>query len=507
MKLPNPRLQLKLREALAALLPVTAIVLVLCFSVVPVSPGVLLSFLVGALFVTAGMMLFSLGAEMSMTLMGEKVGARITRTKKRWLIALLSFLLGFLITVSEPDLQVLAALIPSVPSRVLVAAVAAGVGLFLMLAMLRMFFRAPLSVLLAVFYAAAFVLVFFVPEGFRAIAFDAGGVTTGPMTVPFIMALGVGVASIRDDENAADDSFGLVALCSIGPILAVLCLGLLSGSAEEGAAAVLAVPSAEDSVDLWLSFARSLPSAMGEIALSLLPVVVFFGVFQLASLRLTRRSLLRILIGLAYTYAGLVLFLTGANVGFLPAGSCLGSVLAGTRYRFLLIPIGALVGFFIVRAEPAVYVLNHQVEEITRGMISSKAMGVCLSVGVALSVALAMTRVLTGVSLLVFLIPGYALALVLSAFVPRIFTAVAFDSGGVASGPMTAAFLLPLARGACLALGRDPVRDAFGVVAMVAMTPLVTVQVLGVVCRIRERNHAAGLPAPVWEDDDAIIEL
>ena len=507
MKRLNPKMQEKMKEALAAVLPIVGIVLVLCFTLAPVSPSILLSFLFGALMVMVGMMFFTLGAEMSMTPMGEKVGATMTRTKKVPLIILLSFILGVIITISEPDLQVLAELIPSIPNGTLILAVAIGVGLFLVVAILRMLLGIALSWLLTVLYIVAFGLMFLVPADFRAIAFDSGGVTTGPMTVPFIMALGVGISAIRNDRHAANDSFGLVALCSIGPILAVLVLGMIYSPSENDLSNVVANIQIEDTVELWHMFAHELPDYMGEIAVSLLPIVVFFGLFQVISLRLNGKQLVKIIIGLIYTYIGLVLFLIGANVGFMPAGSYLGSVMAGEFYRYLLIPVGALIGFFIVKAEPAVYVLNHQVEEITDGAISARAMGTSLSVGVAVSVALAMTRVLTGIPILWFLIPGYAVAIGLSFVVPKIFTAIAFDSGGVASGPMTATFLLPLAQGACVAVGGNLVADAFGVVAMVAMTPLITIQVLGVVHLIKNRKRKLAMaPLPVL-DEDAIIEL
>ena len=507
MKRLNPKMQEKMKEALTAVMPIVAIVLVLCFTLAPVSPSILLAFLFGALMVMVGMMFFTLGAEMSMTPIGEKVGAAMTRTKNVPVIIILAFVLGVIITVSEPDLQVLAELIPSIPNFTLIMAVAIGVGLFLVVAILRMLIGIALPKLLTVFYVIAFALMFLVPADFRALAVDSGGVTTGPMAVPFIMALGGGIAALRNDRHAADDSFGLVALCSIGPILAVLVLGMIFSPSESDLSNVVSNIVIEDTVELWNMFAHELPDYMGEIAVSLLPIVVFFGLFQIISLRLSGRSLVKILIGLLYTYIGLVLFLTGANVGFMPAGSYLGSVMAGESYRYLLIPIGALIGFFIVKAEPAVYVLNHQVEEITDGAISARAMGISLSVGVAVSVALAMTRVLTGLPILYFLIPGYAVAIGLSFVVPKIFTAIAFDSGGVASGPMTATFLLPLAQGACVAVGGNLVADAFGVVAMVAMTPLITIQVLGVITMIKNRKRAP-VEGPVFDlADNAIIEL
>ena len=507
MKILNKKLREKLMEALKAVLPIVAIVLVLSFTIAPITPSILLCFLVGAVLVMAGMMFFTLGAEMSMTPMGEKVGACMTRSKNILVIVLMSFVLGVLITISEPDLQVLASQVPSVPNMILILAVAAGVGVFLVVALLRMLIGIALPPLLTCFYLLVFVLVFFVPESFRAVAFDSGGVTTGPMTVPFIMALGVGIASIRTDHHAADDSFGLVALCSIGPILAVMILGMIY-KPTEASYSIAAIPEISDSVELWKLFGEGIPTYIKEIALSLLPIVIVFGLFQVFSLKLTGRALSRILIGLLYTYIGLVLFLTGANVGFMPAGNYLGQVLAGLDYKWILVPIGALIGYFIVKAEPAVYVLNHQVEGITDGAIPAKAMGISLSVGVSVSVALAMVRVLWGIPILYFLIPGYAIAIGLSFFVPKIFTAIAFDSGGVASGPMTATFLLPLAQGACIAVGGNLVADAFGVVAMVAMTPLITIQILGMVYQLKQRSTGiAAEPAFEALDEDAIIEL
>ncbi len=506
----------KLREALVAVMPIIVIVLILCFSVAPISPSILLCFLIGAILLVLGMMLFTLGAELAMTPMGEKVGTCMTKSKKLSVIVSLSFLLGFIITVSEPDLQVLAGQVPSIPNVILIGAVAGGVALFLVIALLRMLFRIPLPPLLVFFYILVFVLALFVPDDFLSVAFDSGGVTTGPMTVPFIMAMGVGVASIRNDRHAADDSFGLVALCSIGPIVSVLILGMIYHPGESSYIPPV-IPSVETSVELWALFHHGFPTYIVEIAVSLLTIVLFFGLFQIVVLRLSRRTLSKMLIGLAYTYIGLVLFMTGVNVGFMPAGNYLGQILGASANPWILIPIAMVMGFFIVKAEPAVYVLNKQVEEITDGAISAASMGTCLSAGVAISLGIAMLRVLTGISVMWFLIPGYAFALGISFFVPKIYTAIAFDSGGVASGPMTAAFLLPLAQGACGAVGGSIVMDAFGIVAMVAMTPLITIQLLGLLSQRQKgagkRKHRlagqlAGLaPTAAPETEDVIIEL
>lgn len=510
MNLYQNRFAEKLREALTAVSPTIGIVLLLSFTIAPIPPSILLLFLFGAVMLIVGMMFFTLGAELAMTPVGERIGTRIAQSRKLGIVLLLCFVLGFVITISEPDLQVLAEQVPSVPNAVLIVAVAAGVGVFLMIAMLRMLFSKTLRMLLIIFYLLIFALAFFVPDDFISVAFDSGGVTTGPMTVPFIMALGVGFAAVRSDKHAEDDSFGLVALCSIGPILAVLLLGLLYHP-ENTAYTPSEIPVIRDSVELWKYFATGLPQYIEEIAISLLPILAFFAVFQIISLKMKGRALLKVVIGILYTYVGLVLFLTGVNVGFMPAGNYLGETIAGLSYRWVLIPIGMVIGYFIVKAEPAVYVLKEQVEEITSGAISGEAMGLSLSLGVAASIGLAMIRVLTGISIFWFILPGYFIALCLSFFVPKIFTAIAFDSGGVASGPMTATFLLPFAMGACQAVGGNIVQDAFGVVAMVAMTPLITIQVMGAIYKYRsEHTEDSGLVEAsyldTWADDD-IIEL
>ncbi|HIS53224.1 MAG TPA: DUF1538 domain-containing protein [Candidatus Onthomonas avicola] len=504
------RLKEKLMEALRAVLPIIGLVLLLCFTIAPISASILLCFLLGGVLLVVGEMFFTLGAEMSMSPMGERVGACMVRSRKLWFILGLAFVLGVLVTISEPDLQVLAEQVPAIPNMTLILAVAIGVGAFLMVAMLRMLFNIPLNNLLLLFYGVVFLLAVFAPADFLAVAFDSGGVTTGPMTVPFIMALGVGVASIRSDRHAAEDSFGLVSLCSIGPILAVLVLGLVYRP-DDAAYTPPVLPEISDSVELWQLFQEGIPTYMGEIAVALLPIIVLFGLFQIVMLRLSRRQLLKIVIGLVYTYVGLVLFLTGVNVGFIPAGNYIGQTLASLDHPGIIIPIAMVMGYFIVRAEPAVYVLNKQVEEVTDGAISAGAMGIGLSVGVAISLGLAMVRVLTGISILWFMIPGYAIALGISFFVPRIYTAIAFDSGGVASGPMATTFLLPLAQGACTAVGGNIVTDAFGVVAMVAMTPLITIQVMGLASQISTRL-AGRRPAALEEalrdlDENAIVDL
>ena len=502
----------KLTETLKAVLPILVIVLLLCFSIAPIPPSILMTFLIGAILLIVGMLFFNVGVEISMTPIGERVGSVMTRSKNVFIIILISFIMGFIITISEPDLQVLAQQVPSIPNLVLILAVALGVGIYLVIALLRMLIGIPLSYLLVFFYGIIFILAFFVPGDFLSVAFDSGGVTTGPMTVPFIISFGIGVSAIRSDKHAEDDSFGLVALCSIGPILSVLILGMIFNP-ESTEQVSESIPIIDNTVDLWNLFMVGFPTYIEEIAISLLPIVIFFAIFQLIARDINKHTLIRICVGLIYTYVGLVLFLTGVNVGFMPAGNYLGQILASLPYAWILVPIGMIIGYFIVKAEPAVFVLTKQVEEMTSGAISAKAMGTSLSIGVAASVGLAMIRVLTGINILWFLVPGYFIALILTFFVPKLFTAIAFDSGGVASGPMTATFLLPLAMGACGSLGGNIITDAFGIVAMVAMTPLITIQIMGLIFKIKEsklhKEVSSQVPILVGDisGDMEIIEL
>lgn len=495
----------KLKEAAASVLPISLIVLTICFVLVPVDTGLMLSFVLATAMLILGMGLFTLGAEMSMSKIGNYTGAKLTKSRRLGLILIVSFLLGVAITVAEPDLQVLAANVPEIDKTVLILTVSVGVGIFLMLCMVRILFGISLRLLLIVFYVLVFLAAFLSDQGILAVAFDSGGVTTGPMTVPFIMALGVGVASIRSDENAKADSFGLVGLCSIGPIASVLLLGAIyktqPAQAESETAAAIT-----NTVALGRDYLHAFPEYLKEVTLALLPIVVFFLIFQIVSLRLRKLPFLRVMVGILYTYAGLVLFLTGVNVGFSPVGYALGAALTEGWKLWLLIPLAMLMGWFIINAEPAVHILNRQVEDLSAGAISARAMGMSLSIAVSAAGGLAMLRVITGVSIMYFLVPGYFIALALSFFVPRTFTAIAFDSGGVASGPLTATFMLPFAMGACEAMGGNVMTDAFGLVALVAMMPLITVQVMGAIYVIKSRRAEKEPALPDFGDNE-IIEL
>ena len=502
----NVKLKEKIRESLSAVLPITGIVLMLSIFLIPMELGSVVMFLTGALMLIVGMGFFQLGAEMAMTPLGEGVGVQISKMKKLLTVLLTGFLMGVIITVSEPDLQVLAGQVPSVPNMVLIMTVAVGVGLFLALAIVRIRYKISLSMLLIVCYLALILVSMFVPKEFLAVAFDSGGVTTGPMTVPFIMAMGVGLASVRSDKNAANDSFGLVALSSVGPILAVLILGCFF-KPTEAAYTLTDVATVVTTQDVARVFAQGLPLYAREVLLSLVPILWVFLIFQWLTHRYHGLQIKRIIVGFGYTYIGLVLFLCGANVGFAPVGAYLGKELAGLSLRWILVPIGALIGYYIVKAEPAIQVLNHQVEAVTNGAISVKMMNRCMQIGVAASVGLAMLRVLTGISIQWVVLPGYIIALVLSRLVPDIFIGIAFDSGGVASGPMTSTFLLPLSIGVCEALGGNLMTDAFGVVALVALTPLIAIQLMGLVYKLKTAKRMQTVPAAIADDCDMIVDL
>jgi hypothetical protein len=351
-------------------------------------------------------------------------------------------------------------------------------------------------------YILAFILSQFTGKDFLAIAWESGGVTTGPIMVPFVMALGIGLSWIRGDSTSEEDSFGLISLCLIGPIIAVLIMGMFF---EPSGGSAISVSEIESFRGIAIEFGRSIPIHSKQVALALFPILFLFFIFQVTKLHLGMRTIMQIGFGTVNTFLGLLLFLAGVNVGFMPTGYELGWALADKGNGWILIAAGMVMGFFVVAAEPAVFVLKRQVEEITAGAITKESMGIGLSIGVAISVGLAMLRIVTGISLLYFVIPGYLLALALTFFVPRLFASIAFDSGAVASGPLAATFMLPFAIGACDALGGNVYADAFGIVALVAMTPVITLQLFGLVYAIKSDIAARKVVLPAV--DDTIIDL
>ncbi len=501
----------KIKEALVSVLPVTAIVLIIYFTpLVSLTNYELIVFLVSAVLLVLGIGLFNLGADMAMQPMGEKVGSSLMKTKKIPIIAIVCFVLGVLITIAEPDLSVLASQVSDViNSVVLIVVIGIGVGLFLVLAILKIIFKKDLSMMLIFFYMLMFALVGLVILNgngrFLALAFDSGGVTTGPITVPFIMTLGVGVAATIGGRNSSENSFGLISLCSIGPILAILILGItIKGDIPYSDPEYVVNPA------FWNGFWTTLGTVSKEVIIALSLIVAFFVIVQFIYIHLPKRKLIQIGVGILYTFVGLVVFLTAVNIGFLPIGYKMGMEIASHNSAYIIV-FGFILGFVVVLAEPAVHVLNKQVEEITNGGVSKKAMLIALSLGVGISICLSMIRIVCDFSILFYIIPGYFISLGLAFFVPKIYTAIAFDSGGVASGPLTSSFILPFAIGACIAVygtADKVLDDAFGIVAMVAMTPLITIQLLGfkavVEKQMREKRRMKKL---INSDDEQIIRF
>ena len=476
-----------LKESLQSVLPIFAIVLLLSISYAPLESGVLVMFLFGTLLLIVGMGFFTVGSGISMEPLGEGMGSTLAKIKNVKIPLIIAFVLGIIITIAEPDLTVLAEQVPSIPNLVLIIAVAVGVGLFLVVSMIRSRLGIKLNTLLLVFYGLVILLAFLAPDDFIPTAFDSGGVTTGPITVPFIMALGAGIASMSNSKNARENSFGLIALCSIGPILSVLLLSIVFKPESETTQTTITI--AETTKEAFEAFIVGIPKFAEEVIVAILPIIGVLVVFQIFTKKFNTHQLVKMGVGFVYTYIGLVLFLTGANVGFMPAGRLIGARIAEGDSSFMLVPIGAILGYFVVSAEPAVHSLKRQVEEITNGSVSQKSIGLALSIGVGISVGIAMLRVLTGIPVLPILIFGYVVSLIITFFVPPIYTGIAFDSGGVASGPMSTTFILPFAIGACESLGGNVMTDAFGIVAMVAMTPLIAIQVMGLISEIKRKKQ------------------
>ena len=499
----------KIKEALLSVFPVAAIVLLLNLTpLVNFSPLEISVFLVAAFLLILGIGLFNMGADLAMTPMGEHIGSGLTKSGNLPLLLAVCFAMGVLITVAEPDLSVLANQVSAVMNgTLLILVVGLGVGLFLLISVLKMVTHKPLSSLLMFFYMLLFMLTALVVinenTGFLPLGFDSGGVTTGPITVPFIMALGVGIATTLGGKNVGENSFGLIALCSVGPIVAVMLLGL-------GADGEMPTPDTNYTIELGSSLVHTILETLKEVAIALGLIVIFFVALQLICLKLPKKRLGQIAVGIFYTYVGLVIFLTAVKVGFVPIGYKLGTELANNPSA-VVIGFGFLLGLVVVLAEPAVHVLNKQVEDITDGMVKKSSMMIALSVGVGISLGLSMIRILFGFSILYYLIPGYLISLGLSFFVPGLYTAIAFDSGGVASGPLTSSFILPFAIGVCVALNghADSVMtDAFGIVAMVAMTPLITIQLLGFRAVVKKKvSDRIAMRRILLADDEQIIDF
>ncbi len=485
----------KIKEALQSAMPIALIILFLSFTICPLPNDIFIAFVVGTCLLVVGLGLFSLGAELSMERIGAHIGANLTRSRKIPIIAIISLIVGVLITISEPDLHVLAGYTGD-QKFAFILAVAAGLGVFLVIAVLRVIFKIKFKYILAGGYGTILllsVIAFFVNPTFLAIAYDAGGVTTGAMSVPFVMSIGAGIAAITSQSGDEDSSFGLMAVCSIGPIISILVMGLVGGF-NDIAYKPHPLPEFINSQQMGWSFISAIPSIVKDVLMGLLPIIIFFLIYQLFTVRVQKKEMAQIFIGAGYTFVGMVLFLVGVNVGFMPVGSYLGATFANLSYSWIIVPIGMIIGFCMTYAEPAVGVLNKQVEEATSGTIPPKVLPMAMALGVAAAGGIAMIRALTGIPILPFLLIGYIAAVVLSFHCPGLFTSIAFDAGGVASGVMAATFLLPMSIGVCEAVGGNTesiMTDAFGVIALVAMMPPVTIQIVGMIYKIKLKNSAA----------------
>lgn len=508
----NKQLLIKIGEALISVLPVTLIVILLNFTpIVNLTNKEILVFSISALLLVFGIGLFNLGADLAMTPMGTHVGSGLTKTKSLKLLLIVCFALGFFITIAEPDLTVLASQVKDViNSTLLIVFVGVGVGLFLLIAILKIVFKRQLASLLMFFYMLIFALASLLitsgNEELLALSFDSGGVTTGPITVPFLMALGVGIAITIGGKRANENSFGIIALCSVGPIISVMILGIFTNGDLS-----YTVPNYQIADNVFSVFFKTILSVTKEVTLALGLIVIFFFIINFMFLKLPKKKIIQLLIGILFTYIGLIVFLTSVNIGFMPIGYKIGEALGSNDNNLLISLAGFVLGLVVVLAEPAVHVLNKQVEEITDGNVSKISMLIALSIGVGISLCLSMIRIIYDFSILYYVIPGYFIALGLSFFVPRMYTAIAFDSGGVASGPLTSTFILPFSIGICMSIypdGNKILTDAFGIVAMVAMTPLITIQLLGFRSIIAKRmREKIAMRRILDENDDQIIEF
>ncbi len=475
--------------------------MLLDLTVAPLPKGMTGQFLFGVVLSIAGLSLFLLGADIGIIPFGEKAGAALTSRRNLPLLLGAAFVIGFFITIAEPDVQVLITQIkavdPALPGTALLLMIACGIGLFIVVGLLRTVFHIPMKWLLTGCYGSILILCLFVQNRYIPIAFDASGATTGPMTVPFILALGMGVAAVQSHSKnsgaAGENSFGMTGMASVGPIVAVLVMGICMGQGGDAAHAAAVSGSVAEAVPQYglYQFHLLAGETVLDVVKALSPLVALFVVFQLLLLHMPPRQLTRMVVGIVYAFVGLILFLLGVNGGFMIAGRTIGQSIGATDGRNWLVLLGGILGAVVVCAEPAVWVLTRQVEAVSNGAIKKRVLLVALASGVAIAIALAVLRVLAGFSLTYILLPGYILAIALTFFCPPLFTAIAFDSGGVSSGPMTTTFILSFCLGISTVVGGNPLTDAFGVIALVALAPLIAIQILGLVYRNKMQKRGA----------------
>ncbi|MDD5601708.1 MAG: DUF1538 domain-containing protein [Candidatus Izemoplasmatales bacterium] len=473
----------KFKEVFLSVLPVVLVVTFIHFLYLPLSSAQLGRFYLGAFLIFVGLSVFLIGIDVGVTPIGQMFGKKIAKSKKIWIIAIGGLVLGILITIAEPDLLIVAKRIDEltlgkIPTAAMVISVAAFIGLFVAIGLLRILFKIPLIYVFLGSYLVILIFAIFTPKDYLAIAFDISGATTGAMTVPFVLALAVGVSAMqRYGKSAEKDSFGLIGLASAGAIISVFVL-----------VAILR-PSVNGLIDLEAPASHGFLDVAWESFIALAPV---FGLGILGNLfifKLKRRVFRRYILGFIYTYIGLTLFLFGVYSGFLDLGLYLGESLAQSPIMILLV-IGFLLGVFAILAEPAVYVLTEQVNEVTAGYVSKKLVVISLALGVgsALVFNIIRTRV-ESFELWYLLLPGYLLAIGMMFVTPKMFIGMAFDAGGVASGPISATFIFAFSQGIATHSGTQlPLGDAFGMIALIAMTPIIMIQGLGILYKIKARK-------------------
>lgn len=483
---------LKFKEVLYSVLPITIIVLILNFTLTPIEPLLIIRFLIGAALIIIGLTTFLVGVDIGITPIGNSLGSSIAKVNKLWVVAVAGLFLGFFISVAEPDLHILAGQVDAVTSGLIakdsiVVIVSVGIAVMLALGLMRIVYNFPLYILLSILYIIIFLIALFTSPEFLAISFDASGATTGALTVPFILALAMGVSKLKKDSKSSEkDSFGLVAVASTGPIVTVMLMSIISKSDKITGSLAQGIKS----TSIWEPFINKLPVIAGEVVLALLPIVVTFVLFQKISFKLSQRAVRKIFVGILFTFLGLVMFLVGVNAGFMDVGSAVGYSIASLDNKLYVVLLGFILGLVTILAEPAVNVLTHQIEDVTSGYVRRNAVLITLCIGVGAAVALSMIRILVSeLKLWQFLLPGYFVSLAMSFFVPKLFVGIGFDSGGVASGPMTATFILAYAGGVAEAIeGASVLVDGFGMIAMVAMTPIIAIQLLGFIFKLKSKK-------------------
>lgn len=501
----NKLLKEKIKEAIRAVLPLTIVIMVVLLVLDNENKvNDIIMFSIGSLLLMIGLVIFNIGALQSMMEISREIGSYITKKRKIWLIILVGIIIGLLITISEPSVWVLGDQFEAFVNKyILIIVISIGVAIFLVIALLRLVFNIRLNILLMILYTILFSLAIAAElsgaGNFLPVAFDSGGVTTGPMAVPFVISLGLGVLSTGVIKNQSDESFGMVGVVSVGPIIAVLILGLIFKN----------VPPAAIEAEVILSFKDYILMYLKDMGIAILPFVFFFFVFQIFAFKFPKERVIKVLIGFLMTYIGLVIFLVGASVGFVSVGRYLGEIIAGFDHQWLLIVFGIIFGFVIVAAEPSVIVLVGQVQDVTDGRINRKIMIIAMSIGVSAAVGLAMVRIVYDISIWYFIVPGYLIAIILSFIVPKLFTGIAFDSGGAVSGALTSTFLVPFALGAANIIypnNNDKLlTNAFGLVAFVAMAPLITIQVVGLLFKIKQKHqHKAASKDEVINLEDEV---